>query len=427
MLTALLYQFEDSQWLPAEDIAARQFRQLGALAGHAHRQSEQFAARLARARLSPADLATADGFRRLPPLIRQDIQQAGARLFCREVPKGHEPLSENTSSGSTGEPVMVKRTAISQAHWMAITVRDHLWWGRDFSSRLAVIRSQAEAYSETGSWGRPVNLLFETGPAARIPITTDIPEQVRLLRAFAPNVFLLHPSNLDAITRHCADNAIAIPSIRCIRTLGETLWPHVREEAAGVFNATVTDCYSSQEIGYIALECPESRLYHTMEPVIVEILDDNGDPVPEGAVGRVVVTDLHNFATPLIRYDLGDYAERGGACPCGRGLPTLARIMGRQRNLIVLPDGRRHWPIAGFQEVRAVAPVKQFQFIQWTREAIELRLVTDRPLTSEEEQAVRAHAHKVLGYPFTLELKYFPDKIPTGPGGKFEQFVCKVP
>ncbi len=426
ILTALLHQLEDTQWLSAGEIEAQQFRQLGVLAAFAQKHSEQFAGRLARANLSPSDLATPDGFRRLSPLIRQDIQQAGDRLFCREVPPGHEPLSENTSSGSTGEPVMVKRTAVSQVDWTAITMRDHLWWRRDFSGRMAAVRVQAEAYKEADSWGRPVTLLFDTGAGARIPITTDIAEQARLLRAFAPNIVLMHPSNLEALTRHCADNGIAIPSISTIRTLGETLWPHVREEAASVFGADVVDCYSSQEVGYLALECPNSRLYHTMETVIVELLDENGEAVPEGAIGRVVVTDLHNYATPLIRYDLGDYAERGSACPCGRGLPTLNRIMGRQRNLIVLPDGRRHWPVAGFQTIRAVAPVKQFQFIQWTRESIELRLVTDRPLTAAEEEAVRAHAHTVLGHPFTLELKYLEGKIPASKAGKFEQFVCKV-
>ena len=426
VLAALLHQFEETQYLSAEEIARNQFRQLAHLAAHAQRYSTQFAGRLARACLSPADLGSRDGLHRLPPLKREDIQAAGANLFCTAVPDGHPPLSDNTSSGSTGMPVLVKRTSVSQMDWAALTIRDHLWWRRDFSWRLAVIRAQVDAYAEEPDWGRPANSLFDTGPSARIPITADIAEQVHLLRRFKPQMILVHPSNLDGLTRHCSDAGITIRGVRCIRTLGETLWPHVREEAAGFFNATVTDCYSSQEIGYLALECPESRLYHTMETVIVELLDENDQPVPEGANGRVVVTDLHNFATPLIRYDLGDYAERGGACSCGRGLPTLARVLGRQRNLMILPDGRRHWPIAGFQKVRAMAPVKQFQFIQLTRETIELRLVTDRPLTPEEEDAVRAHAHTVLGHPFALELKYFPDTIPAGPGGKFEQVICKA-
>lgn len=426
VLAALLYQLEDSQLLPAADIERQQFRQLGIVAAHAQKHSRQFAERLASARLTPADLTTAAGLRRLPPLRREDVQKAGASLFCDAVPDGHEPITDNTSSGSTGEPVLVKRTAISQIDWLAITIRDHLWWERDLSWRSASIRAHTEAYSERDSWGRPVSLLFESGPAVGIPISTDIAEQARLLRKFAPNLLLLHPSNLDALTVHCRDNGIAIPSIRSIRTLGETLWPHVRADAAEYFGATVTDCYSSQEVGYMALECPVSRLYHTMEPVIVEILDESGAPVREGEVGRVVVTDTHNFATPLIRYDLGDYAERGGGCSCGRGLSTLARVMGRQRNLIVLPDGRRHWPISGFQKVRAVAPVKQFQFIQTTREAIELRLVTDRPLTPDEEAGVCAQAYSVLGHPFALELKFFEGKIPAGANGKFEQFVCKV-
>ena len=104
--------------------------------------------------------------------------------------------------------------------------------------------------------------------------------------------------------------------------------------------------YSSQEVGYIALECPTGESYHVQaENVLVEVLDDQDRPCSPGDVGRVVVTALHNFATPLLRYDIGDYAEVGAPCPCGRGLPALRRIMGRQRNMALLPTaaaaGRR--------------------------------------------------------------------------------------
>jgi phenylacetate-CoA ligase len=143
-------------------------------------------------------------------------------------------------------------------------------------------------------------------------------------------------------------------------------------------------------------------------------------------MGRVVVTDLHNFATPMIRYDIGDFAEVGPACPCGRGLPTFRRVVGRERNLLRLADGRRHWPLLGGYHFRDVAPVRQFQAIQHSFERIEMRLVCDRELTGQEEDALCAMILKALGHDFTLELRYFRERLPLGPNGKFEEFVCRV-
>ena len=118
------------------------------------------------------------------------------------------------------------------------------------------------------------------------------------------------------------------------------------------------DTYSSQEVGVIAIECPQGDGYHAMsEGLVVEVLRDDGEPCAAGETGHVVVTDLTNFATPLIRYDLADLAEAAGPCACGRGLPRIRRILGRERNLLRLPDGRRFWPLVGAFEYRAGAPV----------------------------------------------------------------------
>ena len=127
-----------------------------------------------------------------------------------------------------------------------------------------------------------------------------------------------------------------------MRTFGEILEPVCRATCQQVFGVKVVDMYSSQEVGYIALQCPEHEHYHVQaENLLVEVLAEDGRGCGPGEVGRVVVTTLHNFAMPLLRYDIGDYAEVGASCPCGRGLGVLTRILGRQRNLLVLPDGRR--------------------------------------------------------------------------------------
>jgi len=426
-LAALVQQLDQSQWLSRAAIEERQFRQLAILARHAAQCSDGFKARLEEAGLTAADLATPDGLAKLPVLSRRRVQQLGDRLYCSRTPKAHGAIGTTTTSGSTGEPVVVRRTGISQLDWMAMTLREHLWHARDFGGRLAAIRANIDSYVEQDDWGHPASLLFRTGPSIAMPITADVRQHIAWLTRFGPDNLLVYPNALAAITRHVRDHAIRIPSLRHLRTIGETLSPNIRAEAAATFGAKVADIYSSQEMGCIALECPDHSGYHTMaEALIVEVLDEAGRPCGVGETGRVTITDLHNFATPLVRYDIGDYAEVGLPCECGRGLPTLSRILGRERNLIAMPDGTRHWPLVGFAEFRAIAPVGQYQFIQHERDRIEVRLVVERPLTSAEETALRAHMQRALGHPFQLDFNYFEGALPKGAGGKFEEFVCRV-
>ena len=206
--------------------------------------------------------------------------------------------------------------------------------------------------------------------------------------------------------------------------LGETLTPDARERIGAVHPAPIIDCYSSEELGYLGLECPDAPgVMHVPENLIVEIVDDDGMPVPAGTVGRVLATDLHNTATAMIRYAVGDHAVAGGPCACGRGLPTLTRVLGRTRNMIVKPDGTRHWPLTGYKQFRDIAPVSQYQFRQHALDRIEVRLVTERPLTAAEEAALIAHLHWKLRHPFTIDLVYFEGRLPLGKNGKFEEFV----
>lgn len=219
-----------------------------------------------------------------------------------------------------------------------------------------------------------------------------------------------------------------LPSVRRWRTVGETVTDSFRERLAEAGSAPVVDCYSTEEFGYVALQCPDvPENYHIMaETLIVEIIDDDGQPAGIGENGRVVVTDLHNFAMPLIRYATGDHATAGGPCACGRGLPTLRRVLGRTRNMIVKPDGTRHWPLTGFRQFREIAPIRQYQFRQHSLHRMEVRLVTERALTGAEEAMLKAHLHEKLRHGFEIEFVYFEGRLPTGKNGKFEEFMSLI-
>jgi phenylacetate-CoA ligase len=187
----------------------------------------------------------------------------------------------------------------------------------------------------------------------------------------------------------------------------------------------VADVYSSEEVGYIAFQCERGRYHVQAENIMLEIIDEAGNPRPPGHVGRVVITVLHNFAMPLIRYEIGDYAAFGEACPCGRGLPVLERIVGRRRNMLRLPDGTEHWP--SFPEDRwvGIAPIRQLQVVQTAIDRVVLRTVVDRPLTSIEIDQLRRVFADVLCFPHDVVVEQV-DHIPRLPNAKFEDFISEL-
>lgn len=426
-LAALLFALERSQWLAPEAIAAGQTRQLGGLAAHFHAHSPRFRERLAAAGMDAGSLASMEGLHALPPLTRREIQQDPASLFCGVLPEGHGPRQMFQTSGSTGEPVKVMKTAVTQLFWTALTLRYHLWQEPNFKGRLCAIRALIKEARESDSWGSPFSDFFDTGPSLVIDNATDLGAQIAQLLRFRPNSLIIYPTNLAAMIERLEGQGSLLPELKRVRTIGETLAPEVRAAAEERLRVVVRDCYSSEEFGYIAVECPEGGLYHVMaEALLVEVVDAQGGQCREGEIGRILVTDLQNHATPMIRYDIGDHAELGGPCPCGRGLPTLRRILGRTRNMVVRPDGTTYWPITGFKRFRDLAPIIQYQLVQDSLTSIEVRLVVEAPLTAEQEGAVASHIQNFLGYPFETHFRYFEGRIPVGPNGKFEEFKSLV-
>jgi phenylacetate-CoA ligase len=254
--------------------------------------------------------------------------------------------------------------------------------------------------------------------------------QAEWLRQIVPGYLLTYPNNLSALLDLAeADprDRIGLGRLKQVRTIGESLRDSLRERCRRVLGVGIADVYSTQEVGVIAIECPRAGGYHVMaEGLVFELLSDDGRPCAAGETGRVVVTDLHNFATPLIRYDLGDLAEADGPCVCGRGLPKIRRILGRERNLLRLPDGRRYWPLVGAFGYREIAPVRQYQIIQRSLERVTLRLAVERPLGVAEESGLAEKLVEFLGHRFAVDFDYCTPSIPRGPGGKFEDFVCEI-
>jgi phenylacetate-CoA ligase len=150
-------------------------------------------------------------------------------------------------------------------------------------------------------------------------VTTPLSEQFDWLLDQKPDYLLTFPSNLLALIRLSKERHVKLSALREVITLGEALDPAVREICEKEWGLPVVDAYSSQEFGMLAVQCPAASHYHVQsENVLVEILDERDEPCPPGQTGRLVITALHNFATPLIRYEIGDLAIPGESCACGR-------------------------------------------------------------------------------------------------------------
>jgi len=217
--------------------------------------------------------------------------------------------------------------------------------------------------------------MYPTGPAAALDPHCSIAEQAEWLRQEAPAYLLANPSNLHFIARHCREFGVRVPSLRGLRSVGEVLTDAARETCREVWGLEPVDMYSAVEAGYLALQCPEQGQLHVQaENAMVEVIDADGRAGAPGEVGRVVVTPLHNFAMPLLRYELGDFAEVGAACACGRSLPVLRRTLGRTREQLLLPSGDRRLPYVG-HATASFPGIIQHQLVQTSLEVVEVSMM----------------------------------------------------
>ena len=431
----LAYQkrLQDSQWWPAEQLLEHQLRELARLVAHAWRTVPFHGARLAAAGLEPGRPIDLERWRRLAPLTRRDIQQAGGDLESTAVPAEHGKILTTRSSGSTGTPVTVRGTIFDAVVGKALMLRHCLWHPYDFAAKFASIRRvHGGTYDyphglHLDRWGDSATFPFATGPSSILSIGASIAQQAEWLLREDPDYLMTFPSNVRFLAAHCRERGIVFPHLEHVTTFGEVLSAETREECRRAWDLSVIDVYSAQEVGIVALQCPTHEHYHVQaETMFVEVVDERGEPCRPGQTGRVLVTPLNNYAMPVLRYEIGDWAELDGPCPCGRGLAVLKRILGRERNaLLVAPTGERYWPAFGTRKLPELAPIVQHQFVQKSLQRIEARLVTARPLTRREERALRAYILANLPYRFELDFTYF-DELPRNDAGKFEDFVCEA-
>lgn len=423
-LLALLQQLERSQWWPEETLRVWQFRQLEKLLIHAWHTIPFYRERLG-SEWKPVLSLTPERFSRMPVLSRADIQALGMSLCNIDSADKHGGYRTGRTSGSTGRPLTCHLSKMSDLIWGAIILRSYQWHHIDLSMKAAYIQARVtESMSQT--WRPPVNWIWHSGPSFAQKVSEPVENQLAWLQEIKPDYLFTYPSNLDALAKLAIAQGIKL-DLKCMRTRGETLTDQIRINSRKAFGAEIFDIYGANETGTIAQECGDApgRYHIQSETAYVEVLNNDGMPCAPGEIGRVVITPLHNFVMPLVRYAIGDFAEMGEPCSCGRGLPVLKRILGRTRNLVQMPDGRRFWPMIGENEWTQAHGIHQYQVIQKNLTRLEVRVVADHALTADEKKQIAEAIHENFGYPFEV---FFIEvaEIARSTGGKFEDFICEL-
>lgn len=332
-LLAVQFQLEQSEWWTPEELAEHQFQQLGHVASHAFRTVPHYRIRLAAAGYRQGEPVTPQIWSALPTLSRQALRENADAITSRAIPPAHGKVAEQIVDARTSPPLKVRKTELVQLFVQAVILREEIWHRRDLTGKLAAIwadpsgGSRYPAGRRQADWGPPMGPLYGTGPMVLLDSTSAVAEQAEWLEREKPAYLAANPSTLAALARHFRDTGKGLPGLKGVRSMGGEVGPEHRALCRDVWGVPLTAFIRVEEIGMVALQCPKHEHFHVQsEGLILEVLGEGGRACGPGETGRLIATTLHNFAMPLLRYELGLSGELGGPCPCGRGLPVLTRV-----------------------------------------------------------------------------------------------------
>ena len=368
--------------------------------------------------------------RRLPLLTKRTVRDRFEHLKSADA--GERRTRDQTSGGSTGEPVRLIQDAYYQDRVVAVKLLYSTWAGWE------------PGEPEVTIWGSEQEILQGSLPA-RARVANRL-MRTRLVNAFRmsgesmrrcleelnrdpPKLIVAYVQSLDDLAAFADREQIEVVPQRAIISTAGTLQPHMRERIERVFGCRLFDRYGSREVGDIAGECSLHLGLHVFPWTnFVEIVGDDEEPVEPGAPGRVLVTSLCNFAMPLIRYEIGDRASllpaNGPPCPCGRGGQRIARLLGRTVDTFKAPDGslvngEYFTHMLYFKDF-----VEKFQVVQRSPSRIVYRLIASGPVPQEDVNEIIDGTQAVMGPGCEVEFE-FVDEIPASPSGKFRYTISE--
>lgn len=422
---AILRDIERTQWLSPEALRAEQGLRLAEFMTQVSARVPFYRQLLQDRGLRAADFADPVALASVPTSDKDLIRANHERLKA----EGASGLAVQRTSGSSGEPLAFLLSRHRVAFDIAAKWRATRWWDVDFGDREAVLWGSA---IEAGHQDRMRALRDALLRSWLIPTHgLDVARMDDILagmRDFRPRMLFGYPSALAQLAFRARETGKRMDDlgIRVAFCTSEVLRPEWREAISGVFGCGVANEYGARDAGFIARECPHGGLHITAEEVVVEVVDEHGQPLPNGEEGDIVVTNLAGPEFPFIRYRTGDRGVLGDApCPCGRSLPLLHKVAGRANDGLLRADGAWIHGSAVNHLMREIPGLRAYRIEQQTRDAVVVLLSLEGRLTKDCTATLTTHLKRLLGEWTRVKVQQV-ETIPPLPNGKFRHIICNV-
>lgn len=419
-LTNAFADMHRAQWLTTEELQARNDARLSVMLKHAAENVAFYRERYKRLGLASDELRNVKDLSLLPVLGKSDYRNGKPDEFYATNIPAYRRL-ERTTSGSTGEPFQfcLDRRALS------IIFASHLfydsWHGLRPYDRYIRIAATPPAPSPLPSHTpaavrlrqaitNGLQNLYESWTQERISLWEVDAERAqsiwRRIEAFRPKFVMGYTSSLATIADELLHRNLRLSRpVRGVITIAETLSPTRRRLLDEYFGAPIINRYGLREFGsWSAQSCAESpdRFHINTEIVVCEVLREDDTPCAPGEKGRVVLTDLHNYARPFIRYDTGDLAVASSEkCACGRGFPLLGEIEGRSQECLRTPSGKEISPVVLghylFVYHDHLDVVRHYQLVQESSSRVRLLIVPDKGWDEQRRSRLRSDLARLVG------------------------------
>lgn len=312
-----------------EQLAPLRNERLRAMVHHAYTTTDLYKELMDKVGIKPLDIQTVEDLRHLPTITKSDVQERYSEAISRQF--SEEECRVRSTSGSSGKMLRVLWEPESFWNRICMYYRCLSMIGYTPFKKLLYFLPTPE------KTGFTFGLFRQKGLELGLPFH----EIRKELLTFKPDIMAIYPSYAVDLGRSLSRDDVRKIGIKAISLNSEVILPHERAEIERLFNCPTYDEYSSVEMGFIASMCSNHRMHLFTDNVILEILDDQGNPAKVGERGEIVVTSLTNFAMPFLRYRIGDYSHFIGdqECPCGSTFPAIGPIEGRKDDSFTLANG----------------------------------------------------------------------------------------
>lgn len=366
----------------------------------------------------------------IPILQKSTIQQPLENKLSEGYTK--KDVYVNNTSGSTGKPFFFAKDRFAHAMTWALILdrfsRHGIDYGRSLQARFYGIPLGFKGYYKE-------KIKDYISGRIRFPVF-DLSDNVLeiYLQRFEQNPFYYlngYTNSLTVFAKFLIQKGIVLkdrcPTLGVCVTTSELCTPEDRKIMEKGFGVPVVNEYGAAELDLIAFEDEEYDWIISSENLLIEILDENNQPVADGTEGKIIVTSLYNKAMPFIRYELGDM---GTVDPVRKGIhPVLQAMQGRLNDMAILPSGRRSPGFTFYYVSKALMEssgiMKEYVIRQIALDTFRYEYVAERQLTPQEEKQVQAMLDKYLepGLKAVFERK---EKIERTKAGKLLHFQSLV-